>query len=810
MINMKKVRNFFVMSFLNSERFFACFVLLFFCNCINGQSQVSEILQQQFKDYNQQRLREKLFAHTDKTFYLTGETLWFKLYNVEANEHTPISISKVAYVEVMNNAKRPVLQAKIELKDGFGDGSFVLPASLNSGSYVLRAYTNWMKNFDENFYFQKAITIVNTGKRPDWQSLEKKESYQIHFFPEGGNLVYHLQSKIAFHITDQYGKGVEGTGAVTNTQNDTVAKFRSLQFGMGNFYFIPQSFNDYKVTVRLNNGEVITSSLPQAYKEGLVMQLSSVDTGHLQVIVHSSDAASNSLVYLLIHTRQTIKMVVGKKLNAGMVEWIVDKSLLGDGISNLILFNEARQPLCERLYFKRPVRKMNIDVRANSNEYEVRSKVGLKLATSNKKGELIDSHLSLSVFRIDSLQQQDANTIESFLWLTSDLQGCIESPLYYFENKNSREAEEATDNLMLTNGWRRFRWDNIIKGEKPMFQFLPEYEGLILQAKLTDKNSGEPVAGVKSFLSVPAEKFHVANAVSNKDGKAAFVIKNIYGPGELILQTDSNSNRYRTELLNSYTEKNESLFFTRFYLPENWKNQLAYHNINTQLFNAFQPVHFQQFAIPAVRDTNVFYGNPDKKYLLDDFTRFPTMEEVMREFIAEVRVRKEKDDFHYEVLNIPYQSHFDSDPLVLIDGVPVYNINKIVSFDPLKIKKVEVVARKYFWGNTVNNGIVSYTTYNGDLAGFELDPDAVILEFQGLQLKREFYHPDYSTADKRSSRLPDARNVLCWMPNVELKEGKKEVSFYTSDVSGTYAITVQGINASGFSGSNTILISVKE
>ena len=110
---------------------------------------------------------EKIFVHTDKSFYLAGELLWFKIYQADGYLNLPIDISKVSYVEVLSNDKKPVLQAKISMTSGTGSGSFFIPPSMPSGNYLLRAYTNWMKNFEPDLYFEKTITIVNPLKRPD-------------------------------------------------------------------------------------------------------------------------------------------------------------------------------------------------------------------------------------------------------------------------------------------------------------------------------------------------------------------------------------------------------------------------------------------------------------------------------------------------------------------------------------------------------------------------------------------------------------------------------------------------------------------
>src|SRR5437762_11181373 len=130
-----------------------------------AQTNFSDELQHQFKEYAWQR--EKLFVQTDKIFYLTGETIWFKIYDIDAGTNKPSDLSKVAYIEVLNTDRKPVLEAKIGLKECSGNGSLVITSSITTGSYILRTYTNWMKNFGPQFYFEKKITIVNPLKGPD-------------------------------------------------------------------------------------------------------------------------------------------------------------------------------------------------------------------------------------------------------------------------------------------------------------------------------------------------------------------------------------------------------------------------------------------------------------------------------------------------------------------------------------------------------------------------------------------------------------------------------------------------------------------
>ena len=123
--------------------------------------------------------------------------------------------------------------------------------------------------------------------------------------------------------------------------------------------------------------------------------------------------------------------------------------------------------------------------------------------------------------------------------------------------------------------------------------------------------------------------------------------------------------------------------------------------------------------------------------------------------------------------------------------------------DPLKIKKIDITATSFFRGSQQYNGIVSYSTYDGDLKGYQINPNSLVVEYEGLQYEREFYSPQYLTSQQQLSRLPDYRNVLYWSPKLQTKKGKQDISFYTSDIPGKYVVLIQGISEGGVAGFST-------
>ncbi|MDB5086614.1 MAG: hypothetical protein JWR09_608 [Mucilaginibacter sp.] len=764
---------------------------------LNSRAQAIQEVQNSFNLYKQSVLQEKVFVHTDKSTYLPGEIIWFKIYCVDGNDHKPLNLSKVVYVEVLDNSQNPVAQAKISLKNGIGDGSVYIPVTVNNGNYKFRAYTNWMKNFSPDYYFEKTITFLNPLKSPDNIAKETANNYEIQFFPEGGNLVNGITSKVAFKAVDKNGLGIAFTGVITDQHNDTVARFKPLKFGMGSFSFTPMANSTYKAVVKFND-EVITKNLPGINSQGYVMNVA--DNGaQLAITVNGTDGN----IYLFAHTRQIVKAAESATISNGMAHFAINKNLLGDGISSITIFNNAKQPVCERLYFKRPAQKLFIDASADQPQYALRKKINITVLAKDQASKSVSANMSMAVYRIDSLQNIDHSNIFDYLWLSSDLKGHIESPDYYFKNTNA-ETDEALDNLMLTQGWRRFQWSQVLENKPVAFNYLPEYNGHIVTAKITNTQTNTPAADIMTYIGVPGKRVQVYVSLSDSLGHLFYSTKDFYGPGEIVAQTNNSlDSTYRIDILSSFSEQYSKTLPPKFEFANGMQNALQAHSLGVQVLNIYSANNIKRFYDPAV-DSSAFYGKPYKTYKLDDFTRFTTMEEDLREYVSEDNIVRSKGKFHIKVLND--RGFLDGDPLVLLDGVPVFDVNKIFSVDPLKVKKLEVIRERFYYGPSAQEGIFSFTTYKGDLGGVELDPHAVVIDYEGLQLHRQFYSPVYDTEAQAASRVPDFRNLLYWAPTVN-NQGK--VSFYTSDQAGKYVGVIQGITANGDAGSQYFSFEVK-
>lgn len=760
------------------------------------------------RSYQQRTLTEKLFLHLDRPLYLSGETMWFKVFSTDGTYIKPLAFSSVAYVEVLNQASKPVLQGKIPLQNATGQGSFNLPASLPSGTYTVRAYSRWMQNFGADYYFQRTITVLNTATTAG-AAFTDSVGYEVQFFPEGGNLVQGLSSRVGFKATDNHGRGVTATGKVLNHLNQVVSTFQTGRFGMGSFVFQPESGSTYRAEVAVAGGKVLRRELPRVFAQGYVMQVLNTTPDILTVAVRSTSRQSET-VWLLAHSRQKVVVAAQAELLDGSARFTVRTAQLLEGVSHFTLFNSEQKPLCERLYFQPPTRQLNIMASAEKSAYTSREKVRIQVASASSTAPTIPlpANLSMSVYRLDSLTASSTADINSYLWLTSDLKGTVENPGYYF-TASSPELKEAADNLMLTQGWSRFKWEQILMPTTARL-YNPELYNPVVQARLTHATTNVPVANVTTYMSSPSRLIWLNNSVSDSSGLVEFETSELYGSRDLVLQTDpKQDSTCRITLLPAFsTDYAARPFMARTPNPR-FEADYQRRHLQAQLQNIYSGKFRNRFRVP-ITDSSAFYGKPDEMYLLDKYTRFKVLEEVMREYVPGVVVRLRKDGFHFIVINKLNRLPLPEDPMVLLDGVPVFNTNKIMALNPLKIQKLEVIDGRYFHGTSVYNGVVSFSTYKGDLEGFQLDPRVLVQQYEGLQAQREFYAPRYETAQQKQSRLPDLRNLLYWNPNVSTPPaGTQAVEFFTGDQPGRYLVEVQGLSADGQAGSTRFTIDIK-
>lgn len=744
-----------------------------------------------FSNFKSTVIQEKLLISTDRPHYVAQEIIWFKIYIVDASFHKSLDISKVTYVELLDENNQPMLQAKVALKNGIGSGSFQIPNEIQSGTYHLRAYTNWMKNFSSSLFYDKELTIVGTDAIAVEKISEQKTDYDIQFFPEGGALVDGIKSKIAYKIINQNGIGEDLNGVVVNAKNETLTKLVNSKYGMGSFA-IEAKVNERLVAVFKNlKGEVFKKELPKINNSGIVMNLNRDTKGLITVNVYAKNYPSTA-VTLFAHTRNQVCINETKAFTNGIASFVFNEQDLKDGISQLTIFDDSNKPVCERLYFKKPVDVLSITATLGNKTYAKRSEIAVNLNAKD------NANVSISIYKADELNLGRNENLSTLLWLSSELKGKVEHPEYYLDHgiENSLDA----DNLMLTQGWRRFKWNDVLGSKLFEPNYVPEYRGLTINTLLNTTSN------IKTFLTVLEATPKTFFSPIKGNGKSSF-LTNFYGKKTLIFQTDP-----QDDSVSKFTLINPFLIHNQIYKSNS--NQIAnVSNFSSRYIAAqVQAKYYEQQYQPISEGTLNIGTTPTIVYNIDDYVKFPTIQETIKEYVRGVSTYKKNDK---EYIKISYRNDLNTldympeKALVLFDGIPDFNYGDILTYKTVNIDQISVLQEKYFDNDISMGGVFQIKSKDKNLSHFK-SPNALIIDFEGLQQQRIFYSPKYITGEQKSSRIPDFRNLLYWNASTYLnKDANLKINFFTSDQTGRYLGLIEGLSDNGKAGNQVISFEVK-
>lgn len=746
--------------------------------------------------FGQKAENESIYVHTDKETYFTGEILWFKIYAVHTEDLKPVNNPSVAYLDLTDSRGTSVLQNKTEIGPATRNGgSIFIPQRLSSGTYTLTGSTLVSEAGSRSF--SKKITILNPFAILDTLQLPSENTYMLRLFPEGGTLVRGIPTRIGYKVTDARGKGVkasivlpDGTHAVSNAFG--IGSFRVTPAGAPAGVDTPAAGDPgvvtQKVKVILPDGQELEQPLPSVSETGYV--LNAEDKGD-HYTVHVASAGHVGEMLTLVSESSAGKAVKYPVIlnSTGTAAHLIPRAQLQEGTSRLTLLRNDGTPLAERIIFRAPEKSLRLNLALNKEAFSTREEITLSLSQITPDPG-ITADISVSVKKADDIQQPAHENIRSYLYLRKDLSGEIENPDYYFSDAETVRAD--LDNLLLTHGWRKFK-NQDTEGENRYHR---------VSIRFTGKTDGMPLTGQGAILSVPSRAPMIYTAVTDTNGVATFWLKNIFGTHNLATRLISGE-LSNAEILNFRPKAEPSSPADITGISQGSYNEYA---INAQVENIYSGKERASYLLPASVDSIPFFGKAEVRYRLDDYTRFVIMEEVLREYVKEVIVRKNRDDFRLRILDEARRGYFTNDPLIVLDGVPVPHANHVLAYDPLKVETIDVVTSRFYLGENIYDGIVSFSTYKGALEDFTLDPSFSVFTYEGLQPEREFYSPKTPGV----ASVPDNRTVLYWNPRVVLSgEESRSLKFSSSDLPGEYWIDIQGLDSSGKPGSSILRFSVK-
>jgi hypothetical protein len=396
------------------------------------------------------RFGEKVYLHLDKPYYSNGETIWFNAYLVNIGSLIRTDQSGVLYLDLISPAGEIIMHKRLLIENGICEGNIDIPQDISSGNYRIRAYTNWMKNYDSDFFYDKRIEIFNVDDDPyaNYSDKSKDIEFDVQFFPEAGNMVHNITSQVAFKAIDQNGQGIDVQGKVLDAEGKTVLEFKTRHDGMGSFFINPQINQGYRAIAEYGKIEK-EFEFPDVQTSGYVMTVNNLKERNIQVMIKSSPPAEKSEVYIIAQSRGIIYHREKAELKRGVAVVSIPKSKFPDGIAQLTLFNMEQMPVCERLIFINSYQSIGASVKTENEVIDYREKISLKIQVNDQYGKAVrNTPFSMAITDAGHLiKNETSENIQSNLLLTSDLKGYIADPGYYFINDVPAGAGMTSNNV---------------------------------------------------------------------------------------------------------------------------------------------------------------------------------------------------------------------------------------------------------------------------------------------------------------------------------------------------------------------------
>lgn len=780
---------------------------------------LSDLVKNKLQNYSDVEWPEKVYIQTDKSFYTSNDSIWFTAYLVNGITHLKSTKSKVLYVELITDKDSIISKRKLYINDVSAKGDFKIGQDWKEGKYVLRAYTNYMRNSDSDYFFEKVIDIWSQNRKETFDSLKNIEVLEdpiildkpdLNFYPEGGYLVENISCKVAVKIKNASNSKIPITGFITDNDGTIISEFSTLDYGLGIFSLTPQPNKTYYVNVDLNGSEY-KYQVPRALPFGYNLSINTRDN-HLLIEVKSTIERGLSGSYLILHQRGEI--LFDKLETETKTDYFLRLSTdaLRDGVAHLTLFNPEGKPVCERLVFiENENNKATLKIVKDKEVLGTKAKMSLKITAKDFKGSSLPSYLSMSVRDVNAIPYNNrSKNIKTWLLLNSDLRGDLKDTGYFFSKNADYKSRYLLDLVMMTNGWRRFTWQNLLYGKNDKRRF-PIESGLTISGTTKLIKSPNSVTSAFTTLTFFGDQIvEIPTQKSNQEGKFSFGPFIFYDSLQTIIQS-------RLPDLKSKKAKDLLILIDEPAPPPLVIRNTAINNDNQNSdvlkVSAYgNAVNFQFNQSSQKLDEVVVTGN--KKSV-----RKVEMEERSRLDDPSYRLDIESDESLSKQNLISLLSQLPgvsfmggipprfsvrgspANPRIFIDDIPVsledlndLNANQISFID------LYIGANAAIFANAKDGVIVIYTrrTSSSSLSVTKRKPGVLNFVTSGFYTAKEFYAPNYSSETVQNTE-PDIRTTLHWEPKIRLsaQNHSQSISFFTGDIKGDYIIEIEGISDSG-------------
>lgn len=720
----------------------------------------------------QEGVQEQLHLELNKDLFIAGEMIWGKAYVQDALFEKPSQLSKYVYVELWDAQGSLIKQNKVRAEGGSGGFSMLISPEQASGNYELRAYTKWMANESSANFARKLIRIYKASEVLPLTSAADdrlRQNSLLQLYPEGGNLVHGIESRIALRLTDDHGKPKAAVGRVEIGDGSVVAAFQTDEKGLASFDLLPDSNQQYGIRILENADSSKLYAMGEIQAKGISMKVLSRNDSQLALQLRNMGIEGP---LFLSATKGNFEMQkIDLNFSDGLANTLVNLKDYPSGKWLLKVVDEKGKQLAWRYIWNGAREKMQIDLSLANQTISTRQKVVLNISNKDANGNPCFGDMSVSIRRKAPSAPESQRD---------------------FADELEMMAQAAP-----------------LAGRSKSRRLYPEMYGLTISGRVKGLRSRD-LSSARLIFSLPGKKAYMRTMRTNERGRFNLVLENIYGVREIgMLAVDQEGGPLNIEL--------DEVYFGETPFPSNLnlrftEEELAYlekEAFYQQVYKTYQDTlqESKEMIFPSYQ---TFFYPPDREYVLDEYTRFDT-EETFNEIVYSVGLRKRKGNYFFKVYNKISGNLMDETPLVLFDGIPLNDVNALLKINSKLIQKIEVLTSLYYQDNFPIHGIVNVISFKGDASALELPRAYLRKPFTFLSPERIFHKLDHEADKEAYERVPDYRTNLLWEPKLISKsDGRATVEFYTSDIIGEFEVVVSSTNVHGEMGRKSLTFKVEE
>ncbi len=748
---------------------------------------------------------EKVYLHFDRDHYVAGETAWFRAYL--SSDHLPDTISTSLQVELVSINLNVEERVMVPVFAGTAAGQLQLPDTLRTGMYTIRAFTPSMAGQSPDFIFRKGI-YINGKKAPETNAVAKPK-LMVDFFPEGGNLVTGFVNMIAFKAVDEYGLPVSVKGVVRNSKGEELVSFSDYHDGMGMFELTPVEGEKYMATV---SGPVTqTFILPDPVGKGIALSVIPHPQGNFFEIHQRTNDPSFTAAYLIGQMEQRVVFRHEIKAAKESLQGVIDTRHLHSGILQVTVFNKEGLPLAERLCFVNNREYLQTaSLLADTLNFSARGRNRFRIAMP----DTVQGSISVSVTDADyeTTLESDENILSTLL-LTSDLKGYVHRPAYYFSAQND-SVTTAADLLMMTNGWRRFKWSELAKHNlSPVAQ--PAYITLAGRATLKGTNRS---FGDKSLLLL-------MNNMGDQKSRNTYMLQTDK-EGNFLIDSLLFFDRHR--LIFSDVRGKKSQYIDIKLMSDTLRRPFSTKGFETAPFRpaaSLAAARWQQdynellkekglllegITIKVKKKTpmeivedrytsGMFSGDAVRAIDLvhsDEAFQYANIFDYLQTRVPGLQIANDGADYSVGYRQGASMSSLGTVPMTLILDEVETDAAVIATIPASQVALVKVYQSFVgAWGNAPGGVLSIYTKKLEDMTSSGIVSSMII--YNGYSVVKEFYAPDHSQVKK--TEKPDNRITLDWRPGIFINNINPRIpfSFYNNDRTRRFRVVVAGMTTAG-------------